>query len=325
MGCVGTKSHQQSKSPFKTEVMLKQSPVKNQDNSQLCWAYAMLGTIELEHLMQGDSVNLSVDYIARMYLKQQAAEAFFAGGRKKVSLRGMAPMAIHLLQQYGITHYDAYHSNNINYNVLSNKINLAARISSSYTKMQQHTDDLLDGEIGYLPKKVMFLHAEYTFKEFAHSVCMPNEYLSLTSFTHHPYGKMFVLEVPDNKFRDSFLNLPLNTLMAHIKAALRSGHPVCWEGDISEPGFSFEKGIAMLPHAPMNITPQLRQKLFETLKTTDDHCMILVGLAHDKQGNTYFIAKNSWGTHNPYHGYMYLSESYVRLKTIAVYMKKNNS
>ena len=120
---------------FKTDVMLKATPVKNQGSSSLCWAYAMLGTIESERLMMGDSVNLSVDYLARMLLKEQARETFFAGGRKQVSLRGTASMALRLLERYGMLHEDTYHSQQVNYNVLARKVQLAASRSASLQKM----------------------------------------------------------------------------------------------------------------------------------------------------------------------------------------------
>lgn len=318
----GHQSNEVRHHQFKTDVMLKATPVQNQGRSSLCWAYAMLGTIESERLMLGDSVNLSVDYLARMLLKEQAREAFFAGGRMQVSLRGTASMALRLLERYGMLHEDTYHSQQVNYNVLARKVQLAALRSTSLHKTDGLVDEMLDAEVGFMPRFVFFRHAEYTPKQFAHSVCLPHEYLSLTSFTHHPYGHSFALEIPDNRYRDTFMNVPLDTLMAHVKRALQTGHPVCWEGDISEPGFSFAEGVAKLPNEAINVTPAVRQRQFETLKTTDDHCMVLVGLAHDKRGNTYYVAKNSWGKNNPFGGYMYLSDNYLRLKTVAVYMSQ---
>ena len=239
-----------------------------------------------------------------------------------MSLRGTASMALRLLERYGMLHEDTYHGQQVNYNVLARKVQLAASRSTSLQKMDGLVDKMLDAEVGFMPRFVFFRHAEYTPKQFAHSVCLPHEYLSLTSFTHHPYGHSFVLEIPDNRYRDTFMNVPLDTLMAHVKGALQAGHPVCWEGDISEPGFSFAEGVAKLPNETVNVTPAARQRQFETRKTTDDHCMVLVGLAHDKQGNTYYIAKNSWGKNNPFGGYMYLSDNYLRLKTVAVYMSQ---
>lgn len=322
-GC-GRPAHKQAAgNPFIQDILIKTTPVKNQGTSPLCWDYAMLATIESEHLMMGDSVNLSVDYIGRMLLAEQSREAFFANGKKTISVRGMASMTLGLMKQYGLLHYDSYHNTEANYNVLSRKIAYVAKTAYNLEQLGKTVDDLLDEEIGYLPKIVYFLHAEYTPVEFANSVCYPGEYLSLTSFTHHPYKQSFVLEVPDNQQKDLFLNLPLDTLMNHIKHAIQQRHPVCWEGDISEPGFSFARGTATLPEWVSTVTPQLRQQAFETRKTTDDHCMELIGLAHDKHGKLYYIAKNSWGTGNPYGGLMYLSEAYVRLKTIATYMTRD--
>ena len=114
--------------------------------------------------------------------------------------------------------------------------------------------------------------------------------------------------------------MPVDTLMARICSALKAGHAVCWEGDVTEPGFSFARGTAELPlRTPC--TQEQRQKEFEARLTTDDHCMALTGMARDRRGRLYFIAKNSWGTDNPYGGMMYLSEEYVRMKTIAVVMR----
>ena len=307
---------------YKTDAFVKQTPVRSQGRSSLCWAYAMLGTIESERLMLGDSVNLSVDYLARMLLKEQAREVFFAGGRKRVSLRGTASMALRLLERYGMLHDDSYHGRQVNYDVLERKVQLAASRSVSLSETDRLVDELLDTEVGFMPRFVFFKHAEYTPREFAHSVCLPHEYLSLTSFTHHPFGKKFILEMPDNQMRDSFMNVPIDTLMFRVERAIRRGHPVCWEGDISEPGFDFQKGVARLYNEGHKPTQRERQRAFESLRTTDDHCMTLCGLARDGNNALYFLAKNSWGTGNPYGGFMYLSYNYVRLKTIAFYMSK---
>ena len=149
---------------------------------------------------------------------------------------------------------------------------------------------------------------------------MRSEYMAMTSFTHHPFGESFVLEVPDNYSDEFFYNVPIDVMMKRIERSIRRGHPVCWEGDISENGFSFAHGIADLPN-DRPCTQQERQKAFETRRTTDDHCMTLIGIAHDQNGRRYYIAKNSWGTNNPYGGLMYVSENYIRLKTIAIVVK----
>ncbi len=308
-------------SDFVTEVMVKTTPVKDQGPSALCWVYAMLATIESEHLMMGDSVNLSTDYIARALLEEQAMNYYLSQGHHPINLRGTMPMLIHFIEQYGELPFDSYDGKGTtNYTVIGRKLEKAARTSTSLQALKTKTQNILDHEIGYLPRFIFMLGAEYTPLEFAHSVCHPQEYIALTSFTHHPFWDRFALEIPDNKFHDPFLNIPLDTLMSTIDNALRKGHPVCWEGDISEPGFSFERGIALLnsPHA----NQQKRQKGFERFETTDDHCMELIGIAHNREGRKFYIAKNSWGTGNPYHGMMYLSEDYVRMKTIAIMVNR---
>ena len=308
------------KKKFTNEVMLRYTPVKDQGNSSMCWAYAMLATIETEHIMMGDSVNLSVDFVARKLLAEQARCHFLSYGYDRVTMRGTAPLLLRLLSEYGAMPYDSYNHPSLNYNALARSVVTLSDTSHDMSELARRAEHLFDERIGALPLKVYMLGAEYTPEEFAHSVCMRGEYIAMTSFTHHPFGETFVLEVPDNYSDELFYNVPVDVMMKRIERSIRSGHPVCWEGDTSEVGFSFERGIAELP-ANTPCTQQQRQKAFETRQTTDDHCMTLVGIAHDEKGRRYFIAKNSWGTDNPYGGMMYLSEDYVRMKTIAIVIK----
>ena len=301
---------------FTLDLCLPTTPVKDQGSSSLCWVYGMLATLETEHIMRGDSVNLSPDYVARMYLSEQANRRRLLPNKivqkeAGITTRGMCTMALDLIQTYGLQHYDAYrHKADMDYNVLCRKLDKG-----------NDAEKLLDKYIGPLPNQVFMLGALYTPLEFAHSVCTDDEYVALTSFTHHPYGQRFPLEVPDNYFHNTFLNVPLDTMMNRIVQSLRSGHPVCWEGDISEPGFLFGEGYAVLKNEKKKVTAERRQDSFEAHRTTDDHVMEIVGLAHDQQGRRFFLCKNSWGTANRYHGFMFLSENYVRMKTIAVVLR----
>ncbi|MBQ8047752.1 MAG: cysteine protease [Prevotella sp.] len=309
---------------FTDVVRLKTTPVKYQGKNQLCWAYAMLATIETEHLEAGDSVNLSPDYIARVYLSELVGNYFFSRQKSDISMRGMAPMLVHLIQKYGIEPFDTYFCPEaINYNVVCRKLQKIADSASSKEQLEGNMEQFFDDNIGFLPRFVFMASVEYTPLEFAHSVCRRNEYEWITSFSHHPFYESFELEVPDNVFHDEFFNLPIDSLMAHIDTALLHHHAVCWEGDTSEPGFSFAEGVAELKGrwpADVRKLQQQRQRLFEKGRTTDDHCMALVGIAHGEDGRKYYLAKNSWGTNNPYGGLMYLSEDYVAMKTIAVGM-----
>ena len=122
------------------------------------------------------------------------------------------------------------------------------------------------------------------------------------------------------------MNVPIDSLMHRIDTSIRHNHPVCWEGDVTEPMFSHPIGIGKLtPNQSKELKKtkdkqQLRQQQFERFNTTDDHCMMLMGIAHDAEGNKYYMAKNSWGD-NPYGGYMYISEEYLLMKTILVILK----
>ena len=295
-------------------------PVKHQGSSPLCWAYAMLATIETEHIQMGDSVNLSVDYVARHLLAEQARQHFLSSGYDRITLRGTAPLLLRLISEYGVMPYDSYNAPSLNYKALARRLQTMSETSHDLSQLSTRAQRLFDERIGYMPKNVYMLGAEYTPQQFAHSVYMLGEYTALTSFTHHPFDQTFAIEVPDNYSDELFYNVPIDVMMRRIEMSLRAGHPVCWEGDVSEPGFSFERGIAELPDETP-CTQQQRQKAFETRRTTDDHCMCLIGIAHDNKGRRYYIAKNSYGTKNPYGGLMYLSENYVRMKTVAVVVK----
>ena len=322
------KTSEATPNEFTDEVVLKTTPVRNQGHSDLCWAYAMLTTIETDRLMVGDSITLSTDYVARCLLQEEARRYFLSKGGTNISLRGMSSTLLNLLERSGALPFDSYYQNQgtdiynrgVNYNVLCRKVKDVARASASLSMLDQHVTDLLDREVGCLPRIIALYGATYTPHEFAHSLCLPGDYVAMTSFTHHPFGSKFALETPDNRFGDTFLNLPIDTLMKRIVQSLQSGHAVCWEGDTSEAGFRSAERRATMPEGT-KATQEERQRLFDRRQTTDDHCMELCGLARDRKGQRFFIAKNSWGKGNRYKGFMYLSDDYVRLKTIAVYMR----
>ena len=220
------------------DVLLPMTPIKDQGQSQLCWAYAMLATIETEHILRGDSVNLSAVYVGRML--------------KRNNQRAMGQTALNILQHDGVVGYDV--------------------LPDDATK-----------ELS-TPKWVFMLGARYTPKEFAHSVCAPDEYLSLTCWPDSPYYKKVEVPVPDNWEHNRLLNIPLDTLKAHVDRALQHRHPVCWE--------------------------------------SRGHAMAIVGMAHDKAGKPYYVMKNSWGTDQPHGGLVYMPVDKMWRDMIALYMTK---
>ena len=258
---------------------------------------------------------------------------YLTQNRREFSQRGMATMALDLIHRHGVQPYDYYHAHQrANLKTLEKQANALAQEAVAHRagleKFRNRLTALLDENLGYMPQFVHMLGVEYTSQEFGRSLCLDDEYEALTSFTHHPYDERFVLEVPDNQFNNKFLNVPLDTLMSSINHALEQGHPVCWEGDTTEEGFSFADGVAEMLDI-QEIEKQddktlqtLRQREFENFQTTDDHAMVLVGRARDEHGKRFYIAKNSWGTNNPYGGFMYLSEDYLRLKTLCIVLPK---
>ena len=224
---------------FTNEVLLPMTPVKDQGKSELCWAYAMLATIETEHLVRGDSVNLSPVYIGRMLKMEKKTvntSRLRDRGNEKFSQRAMGQTLLNMIQKYGIVPYDVL--------------------------PDDATDELPT------PKWVFMLGARYTPWEFAHSVCTPDEYLSLTCFPDSPYHQKIVVPVPDNWEKNRLLNLPLDTLRTHVDRALRHRHPVCWE--------------------------------------SRGHAMCIIGMASDETGRPYYIMKNSWGPKGPHKGLVYM-------------------
>lgn len=330
--------------PFTVEVLNRYTPVKDQGRSPLCWAYAMLAAIETDHLMRGDSVNLSVKYVARNVLMDNYRRYYLTAGVSPFTLRGTGQTLLNSIGRDGLVAYDAYRDEpDADMRVLRNKARRIARKAvttrAGLDRFMSQARSVVDGSLGVPPRRVYMLGAEYTPQEFARSVCTPDEYVALTSFTHHPFYTTFALEVPDNHEGSLFLNVPVDTLLAVVERAVRSGRGVCWEGDTSEAGFSFARGTADLDRPLQAVSPshashtsagqhavaalqEARQRAFERFETTDDHSMAIVGLARDRRGRLYFIMKNSWGTDNPYGGLMYVSADYVLMKTIAVYLPR---
>lgn len=238
---------QKQPSEFINDVLLPMTPVKDQGETELCWAYAMLATLETEHIVRGDSVNLSAVYVGRMLKSYQKSQA---SNLKVQTQRAMCQTLINVIQREGIVPYDVL--------------------------PDDATPDLPT------PKWVFMLGARYTPQEFAHSVCAPDEYVALTCQPDSPYYNKVVVDAPDNWEHNSFLNVPYDTLRQHVELALQNRHPVCWE--------------------------------------SRRHAMTIVGMAHDRQQQRYYVLKNSWGTDQPNGGLVYMPEKELWQQTIALYM-----
>jgi bleomycin hydrolase len=219
-------------------------------------------------------------------------------------------------------------------------------------------DAILDSYLGAVPATFTYQGREYTPASYAASLPIDIEdYVSITSFTHHPFYEWFVVEVPDNTVWGESFNVPLDEMMGVIDSSLAAGHPVIWASDVSEQGFAWRKGVAVVPDADLTrmddselarwvalsqaekdaalyrldapgkektITQELRQVAFDNWQTTDDHGMEIMGTATDQEGNKYFKVKNSWGAAGHiYDGYFYASRPFVAYKTISVVVNRD--
>jgi bleomycin hydrolase len=218
---------------------------------------------------------------------------------------------------------------------------------------------ILDAYFGEIPEKFSWNGKEYTARAFADEVVgiNPDDYFFFTSFTHHPFYETFVLEVPDNWTWSHYYNIPMEEMMQVFDYSIESGYTVVWASDVSEKGFSSKNGVAVVPQddlaemageerlkwesmskterdkllysfdAPKpekKITQELRQLAFDNYQTTDDHGMVISGIAKDQNGSKYYYIKNSWGTdYNSYGGFFYASEAFVQYKTLSFGVHKN--
>jgi bleomycin hydrolase len=220
------------------------------------------------------------------------------------------------------------------------------------------TGAILDIYLGEVPESFTYKGRSYTPKTFAASLGLNmNDYVHITSFTHFPFYTEGLIEVPDNWEMNRFHNVPLDELILIMDNALNNGFTVNWDGDVSERGFSHANGVAINPDLTkmdlsamtdrarfegmmsdrtpipgmfdkpgpeINVTQEIRQKGYEAFVTSDDHLMHVTGIVKDQNGNKYYITKNSWGTdRNPHGGYLNMSESYVRAKTIFIMVHKD--
>ena len=249
---------------FTIEVMNAYTPVKNQGSTMLCWAYAMLSAIETEHIMKGDSVELSVAWVERMMERDTLAPA---------TKRGVALTLLREIERYGLVPFYA-----------------------------MRTIDEIP------PHWAFLLGCQYTPLEFAHSVCAPDEYIGIGTTNLAPAYHYYIFNSPDNWHQGRLLNVPADSLLAITERAVRNHHGVCWEGDVSERGFDWKHGVARTSWLPS--------------RTTDDHCMAIVGIARDEDGHPFFIMKNSWGTNNAQRGLLYMSFDYFREKTLAIVLPR---
>ncbi len=346
---------------------IEATEVQNQGRTGTCWSFSSLSFFESELLrMKKGKHNLSEMFIARMAYEEKAVNYVRMHGSFNFGPGGAFHDIPYVAKRYGLMPEEAYKG--LNYGAeIHNHSEMDAILSAvvkEVVKNPQRTltpswkkaiSGVLDAYLGAVPEKFNYNGKEYTPQSFAKELGLDmDDYVLISSFTHHPFYQQFVLEVPDNWAMQSCYNVQLEEMMEIAEHAVTNGYGVAWASDVSEKGFSFRDGLAIVPEdestiqvrgrdnkqfnnagaekvssafdAPvkeLSITQELRQEAFDNYQTQDDHGMHFTGLVKDQIGTKYFIVKNSWGKGNDCDGYFYASEPYFKYKTTNIMLHKD--
>jgi len=324
--------------------------VENQGNTGTCWSFSGLSFFQAEALRngKGKNVNLSEMYVVRKMYPLKASNYVRMHGKANFGEGGGFPDDLLCLREYGLVPQSVYDGNRVktyNHAEMTSLLDgMVKKIGATEATINPNWSNAFDGVlnayIGDAPEKFEYNGKSYTPKTFAKELGLDaDDYVMITSFTHHPYYQQFVLEVPDNWNWDKMYNVPLNDLTAITENAIQNGYTVAWASDVSEKGFNFAQGLAIVPDVAslsqdqlakaftepvkeLTITPEVRQQAFDNFETQDDHGMHIVGMAKDQNGKVFFRVKNSWGTANPGSGYFYASEPFFAYKTTSIMLNK---
>lgn len=322
------------------------SAVKDQQKTGTCWSYATSSFLESEVLRTKKmDVDLSEMYSVRATYMDKAQNYLLRQGKANFSQGSLSHDVISAVARVGIMPEAAYsgrpegvdkHDHSelvVAVKGLLDGLNKQRVLSPLWRSAVQA---VLDVYLGTAPETFNFKGKDYSPQAFAQYLGINSgDYMSLSSYTHHPFYKNFILEIPDNYSNGQYQNIPMAELEQIVDHALENGFTIAWDGDVSEKTFNHGKGLAILPldadrddkweqpGKEIKVTQALRQSTFESKSTTDDHLMHVVGLAYDAKGTKYYKIKNSWGEKNSMKGYLYMSQAYFQLKTVGVLLHKD--
>lgn len=322
----------------KTFTVLKENPitsVKNQYRSGTCWAFATLGFLESELLRKtGKMYDLCEMFVVNNDYMDCATHYVRMHGYSQISEGGSCDDVIEVIREHGICpEYAMPAPGSLTGDSLANFhvffpelertvrsiVKTGAKAPVPFWKDSVRT--VIEKYVGSTPDSFVYGGKTYTPKTFAESLGLVyDDYVSLTSFTHHPFNKWFVIEAPYKwRLRPSF-NIPINELMDILDQALDNGYTVAWGGDVS--GDFSRSGIALLTKG-MIPSQQMRQEQFDDWRFTYDHVMLIYGKASDENGKPYYMVKNSWGAKGDYQGIWYISRDYMTLNTTYLFLNRH--
>lgn len=354
--------------------IVKENPitsVKDQNRSGTCWAYSTLSYFESEILKStGKTYDLCESFVANKDYMDRAVQVVRYHGDMQFSQGGSAYDVYYVLKNYGICPENAmpfpgslYGDSLNNFNEFFSLLepyvegiatNKASKISGQWKVGFQ---GILDAYLGKCPENFTYEGKNYTPKSFASSLGLNmDDYVTITSYTHHPFYSQFVVEVQDNWRNPASYNLPMDEMMQIIDNAVMNGYTVAWGGDVSEPGFTRD-GLAYMIDAKkmqslqgsdmarwlglsaakrrnlidslgcnvpeVQPTQEMRQERFDNWELTDDHGMLIYGIAKDQNGKEYYMVKNSWGESGEYKGIWYMTKNYIVANTMDFMVNKN--
>ena len=356
---------------FTDTKIIPTTPVKDQSRSGTCWCFSTLSFLESEILRAGGpALHLSEMWIVRhsfmdkaeKYVRMHGTINFAEGGASHdvtagIKAHGIVPFEVYPGLNYGTEKPDFHELSVVLKAYLDAVVKTGDKSGKALsTAWKRGFDAILDEYFGPLPETFTYEGKEYTPETFAAQLPIDlDNYIDISSFTHHPFYTQFIIEVPDNWMWGTVYNVPLDEMMQIIDHALEQGYTVSWGTDVSEKGFSRTKAIGIVPEADTEsmsgteaerwgkltdkekeaalykfdkpgkertITQQMRQTAFDNYETTDDHGMLIMGTATDQAGNRYYKVQNSWNVLPPYDGFWYFSRPFVAYKTTSIMVNK---
>lgn len=340
---------------FTVEKEIGVTPVQNQNRTGTCWSFSTLSFIESEMIRKGkEAPNLSEMFIVRHTYLDKADKYVRMHGNLNFGAGGAFHDATEMVKKYGIVPETVYPGKNYGEDEHKHgeldamlKGMLDAIIKNENKKLTPvwkiAYEAVLDVYLGSFPAEFTHEGKKYTPKSFAEHIGFnADDYVEISSFSHHPFYSTFMLEVPDNWMSGHVYNVPLGDMAKILDNSINKGYGVAWASDVSEKGFSFRDGLAIIPEnnwdgmnkeerekyfsepvKQMTITQELRQEGFDNYETQDDHGMHITGIVKDQNGTKYYIVKNSWGDGNSCGGFLYASEAYVLYKTTCIMVHKD--
>lgn len=356
---------------FEETVTIPSTAVKDQNRTGTCWSFATLSLLESEMLREKKIVtDLSPMFIVYHTYMEKAQRFVRMHGHNNFDAGGIFHDVTNMIRKYGIVPDEIYRG--LDYGEEKHvhgemdqllKSQVEAIVKNENRKLtpvwQETVTATLNSYLGKIPETFDYQGFTYTPFSFARDFVGLNmdDYVEITSFSHHPYYSQFALEIPDNWSWDKVYNVPLEELEEIMDHALTSGYSVAWASDVSEKGFmSGYKGVALVPDVnreemsdaeirrweklgerekeeelykidgpvyEKNITEEIRQLAFDNFQTTDDHGMHIIGMAKDQEDNLYYKVKNSWGDYNQWGGHFYASKAYFNYKTTLIMLNRN--